>query len=532
MKNTTRISNLLAIACIVGTTAWGPAPAAGQTTSPFGGSQITVSVTDTASGAATAVASDTLDSLLTSEERELMALRLLPLYYPSLKQAMQKPLGSLDRAKARARAMYSYPNAVYSPNFGDPVRMLEWARRYRGDAAMVKFSGTAQRGDIILSGHKTVEGQKNDPIAILTGGRYHHAIIVIDGPPCVFIEAVGATGSKTDPTNNRVRISSWHEQLAGWAGMRLERPTAGQPAAEAKKNIDGAVNYLTTQLGKPYDYGFTNNDTNRAFYCSELAWKCYAVGAGMTSYKPAKSSGRDRMIVALNAVVDGLQPKDRVAIANRVMAFTSDFTSQKPPDLKKLNDFIVDELTPGCKTLSDAYPTPEAREKLRGVLEKVRSNEAFTKFLKARADFDAAKKAGKFDAGWGIGTARKLAAEAKIAASIVSDINSLVKQSGAGYTKLAKLVGAVFAPMYKYMGTYADFLTGMDKEGKVNVPEGAKTVLSMVDWLAEKRESVKRWPVGSSLANLLPGNGDGKVQESFTSPTDLAGTSAFHVEYP
>lgn len=532
MTSMKRISNLLAIACIVGTTAMAASPAAAQTTSPFGGTKITVSISDAASGTTAAVASSTQDDLLTAEERELMALKLLPHYYPFLKEALQEPLGSLDRAKARARSLYRYPNAVYSPNFGDPVRMLEWAKRYRNDAAMVKFSGTAQRGDIILSGHKTVEGQKNDPIAILTGGRYHHAIVVIDGPPCVFIEAVGATGSKTDPTNNHVRISSWHESLANWAGMRLERPTAGQPAAEAKKNIDGAVNYLIAQLGKPYDYGFTNNDTNRAFYCSELAWKCYAVGAGMTSYKPAKSSGRDRMIVALNAVVDGLQPKDRLSIANRVVAFANEYTAQKPPDLRKLNNFIVDELTPACKTLSDAYPTPEAREKLRSVLEKVRTNEAFPKFLKARTDFDAAKKAGKFDTGWGIGAARKLAAEAKIGASIVSDINSLVKQSGAGYAKLAKLVGSVFAPMYKYMGTYADFMTGMDEAGKVNLPDGAKTVLSMTDWLAEKREAVKQWPIGSSLANLLPGNGDGKVQESFTSPTDLAGTSAFHVEYP
>lgn len=532
MKHTTTASRSLMLAGLIGAMLLGGSPVTAQTSSPFGASQVTVSTTDTATGSSAAIASDTDAGILTDEERELMALKLLPTYYPYLKKALQEPLGSLDRAKARARALYNYPNAAYSQHFGDPVHMLEWARCYRGDAAMVTFSGTARRGDIILSGQKTVEGQKNDPIAILTGGQYHHAIIAIDGPPCVYIEAVGVTGSKTDPTNNRVRLSGWHEHLANWAGMHLERPTAGQPADEAKRNIDGAVTYLIAQLGKPYDYGFTNNDANRAFYCSELAWKCYYEGAGMKSYKPAKSSSRDRMIVALNAVVDGLKPKDRVAIASRVVAFTTEYTSQKPPDIKKLNTFIVDELTPGCSTLSDAYPTPEAREKLRSVLEKVRTNDAFPKFLQARKDFEAAKSAGKFNTGWGIGAARKLAAEAKVAASIAYDINSLVKQSGAGYAKLAKLIGSVFAPLYKYMGTYADFFTGMDKEGKVEIPEGAKTVLAMTDWLAEKRESVKKWPIGSSLANLLPGNGDDKVQESFVSPTDLAGTSAFHIDYP
>jgi len=523
---------MLVFAAIIGGILVGASPAIAQTQSPFGGSQVTITTSDDAADASSPVASDTFDEILTDEEKELIALKLLPTYYPSLKKAMQAPSGSIDRAKARARAMYNYPNALYSPRFGDPVVMLEWARSYRNDAAMVKFSATAQRGDIILSGSKTVEGQKNDAIAILTGGRFNHAIVVIDGPPCVFIEAVGVTGSKTDPTNNRVRISSWYEALVSWAGMRLERPTAGQPAGEAKKNIDNAVTYLIAQLGKPYDYGFTNNDTNRAFYCSELAWKCYSEGAGMKDYKPAKSSNRDRMIVALNAVVDGLDPKDRIAMANRVMAFVTEYTSQNPPDIKKLNDFIVDELTPGCGALSDTYSTAGDREKMRTVLEKVRTNDAFPKFLQARKDFEAAKSAGKFAVGWGIGAARKLAAETQIANSIVSDINVLVKESGASYAKLAKLMSSVIAPLYTYMGSYADFLTGMDKEGKVAVPEGARTILAMTDWLADKRESVKQWPIGSSLSSLLPGNGDDKVQESFTSPTDLADTSRFHVDYP
>ena len=518
----------------------GGIPASGQGTTPYGDHPVTVTTTagenagttPTASGPAAPSPEDAAN--LTDEERELMALKLLPVYYPVLKTALEKPYLNIARAKRKARQLFAYRNAVYSPNFGDPQKMLEWARRYRTDAAMVRFCASTVPGDIILTGHKTVEGQKNDPIAILTGGRFHHAVTVIDGPPCVFIEAVGATGSKTDPTNNRVRLSSWFEQLASWAGMRIIRPTAGMPKAQADRVIDGTIKYLVDQLGKPYDYGFTNSDANRAFYCSELAWKAYNLGGGMKSYKPDKSPTRDRMIVALNAVVDGLEPKDRISLANRVMTFVGEYTSQQPPDLKKLTDFIVDELTPACGTMEKTFPTPEAREKLRTVLEKVRNNQAFPSFLKAQQKYQAARQSGKFNAGWGIGNLRKLTAEAEIAGSLAADLNALVKESGAGYAKTAKLVFSLALPMYKYLGTYANFLTGMDKEGKVSVPDGVKTVLSITNWVADRRESVKKWPViGPTLANLLPGNGDAKVQETFTSPTDLADTSPnFHLDYP
>ncbi|MFZ2957190.1 MAG: YiiX/YebB-like N1pC/P60 family cysteine hydrolase [Candidatus Ozemobacteraceae bacterium] len=559
-NHTKIVSCLFLFAGIISGVLFGASPANAQSQSPFDDKKVNILSTVGASGSSALIASrtfegiltaeegvsnrdasavsalvgsSTYDGILTDEERELMALKLLPTYYPFLKDAMKGIFGSLARAKSRARGLFKYPNAVYSQGFGEPPKMLEWARRYRSDAAMVKICSSTQRGDIILTGHASAEGQKNDMIAVLTGGKYYHAVTVIDGPPCVFIEAVGVTGDKSDPSNGCVRISCWYEQLASWETIRLLRPTAGLPPDEAKKYIDGAVKYLTAQLGKPYDYGFTNNDTNRAFYCSELAWKCYYEGGGMKSYKPAKSSERDRMIVALNAVVDGLEPKDRIGLANRVVAFTNEYTSQKPPDLQKLNNFIVDELAPSCEVFSDAFPTPAAREKLRGVLGKVCTNQAFTGFIDAQKAYKTAEKSGDFKAGWGIGTARKVVAEAKIAGSIAGDINSLVKESGAGYVKLAKLIGSVIAPLYKYMGTYADFLTGMDKDGKLAIPEGAKTILSMTEWLANKRESIKKWPVGSSLANLLPGNGDEKVQGSFTSPTDLADTSPnFHLDYP
>ncbi|NLI78999.1 MAG: hypothetical protein GX442_21475 [Candidatus Riflebacteria bacterium] len=487
-----------------------------------------------AGSAATVIATDPADLLLTDEERELMALKLLPAWYPTIKLAQEEKGGSLDKAKAKAKSLFPYKNAVYSRRFGEPPHMLSWARRYRKDAAMVKLCAATQRGDILLNGHKSAEGQTNDMIAILTGGKYHHAVTVIDGPPAVFIEAVGLTGSKEDPTSNRVRVSAWHEHLADWACWRLLRPTAGLPAAEAQKRIDGAVAYLVGQLGKPYDYGFTNNDANRAFYCSELAWKAYHDGASWTTFLPVKDAGRDRMVVALNAVIDGMKPKDRNAVAQKVVDFTLDYTSQKPPDLKKLVTFIVDDLAPGCEVFADAFPTAASREKLRGVLEKVRTNRAFPGFLAAKAAFEEKKKAGKFETGWGIGAVRKLAAETKIVTSLVGDLNRLAKESGAGLFKLTKLIGSIIAPMYKYMGTYADFLTGMDKGGKVDLPDGAKTILSMTDWLAEKREKVKTWPVvGKALANLLPGNGDDKLATNFVSPTDLAGTSPrFHLDYP
>jgi len=533
MRYQKTVSRSFLLAGIIGGMLIGASPSIAQTQSPFSGSQISVTSSGDASGSSVLVASDTYDAILTAEERELIALKLLPTYYPYLKAAMQGTFGSLEKAKSRARDMFKYPNAVYSTHFGEPPHMLAWAKRYRNDAAMVKLNAATQRGDILLSGPQNDEAKKKDMICVLTGGNFHHAVVVLDGPPCVIVEAVGLTGSSDDPSNNHVRISSWHEQLGGWAGMRLLRPTAGLPADKASKYIDDAVGYAVSQLGKPYDYSFTNTDSTRAYYCSELAYKCYHEGANMEEFKIDKSSSRDRMIIALNAVVDGLKPKDRILLANKIVNFTVSFIAKQPPDIKAFNNFIVDELAPNCDVFNDAFPTPEAREKLRSVLEKVRTNDAFPTYIAARNSYLAAEKSGKFNAGWGIGAARKLAAETRIAGSIVSDINGLVKQSGAGYAKVTKLIGSIIAPLYTNMGTYADFLTGMNKDGSVAIPEGAKTILSMTNWLADKRESVKKWPIGSGLANLLPGDGDDKIEQNFTSPSDLVGTSPnFHIDYP
>lgn len=512
----------------------GASPAMAQTTSPFTGKRVTVTTGDDAYDPSATVASTTDADILTDEEKELMALKLLPSYYPHLKEAMQGKSGSLEKAKARARGLFNYKNALFSRHFGEPPAMLEWARRYRDDQAMVKLIAAMKRGDILLSGPGSEEAQKKDMICVLTNGRFHHAVVIIDTPPCVFIEAMGITGLGSDDTSvNHVRICAWHDQLGNWMGMRLIRPTAGLPPAEASRCIEGAVNYAVLQLGKPYDYGFTNSDATRAYYCSELAYKAYHDGAKLKSFKPATAPKCGKMVVAITSMVDGLKPKDRLEMGNKIIIFASSFAAKQPPDLKALNDFIVDDVAPNCDIFSDAFPSAESREKLRSVLEKVRNNKAFPKYIAARESFLASKKSGKFDAGWGIGAARKLAAEVKIAAALASDMNGLVRESGAGYAKLAKLVGSIIAPLYRNMGTYAGFLTGMNDEGRVNLPEGAKTVLSMTDWLTEKRESIKKWPVGSGLANLLPGNGDEKAQGDFTSPSDLAESSPnFHVDYP
>ena len=66
-----------------------------------------------------------------------VALKLLPVYYPDLKTALEKPYVSVGRAKRKARQLFAYNNAVYSPNFGDPQKLVakpnpEYPMRMRG----------------------------------------------------------------------------------------------------------------------------------------------------------------------------------------------------------------------------------------------------------------------------------------------------------------------------------------------------------------------------------------------------------------
>lgn len=519
-------------------------PASAQDRDPFSDATVTTprttATTGTAggnTGIAGVIASATAIDNLTDEERELLRLKLLPGLYPQLK-AIWKTDPSITRLLqqtglegAMTFARSRYPRAKktqFSPQFGNPERMLGWGRKHRPDPKMINLISQMKRGDMILTQPMKKEWRDGNMVCILTQGDYHHALIVIDGPPPVLIEAIGITGSKDDPTINQVRYTSWYEAFSGYEAIRLVRPTAGLPADKASQAIEKAVAYAVAQIGKPYDYSFTDRDGQRAFYCSELVYKAYSEGAKLQGFLPDKSPKRDQMIIALHDLLDGLKPKDRLAMSNRIVAFTGEFQRQSPPDLRKLNTFIVDEMVPGCETFSKVFPTAEAREKLRKVLNKLVDNTAFPRFMNAQKQFQSEQKSGKFSGTFG-GLHRALA-QARYAGAVIGDINQLIGETGSSWSAMTGLLFKVAAPVYRNLGTYSDFLKG---QGGIPASGGTKTLTQVLDWAAGARENLQQIPGGSLLAKLLPGKGDNKVKTDFTSPTDLAeAKTSFRVDWP
>jgi|GEM_PF-673935 len=514
-----------------------PLPA--QTANPFDVGHVRIGVAgDTTSGYHQINASAA--QALTDEEKELLDLQLLPVYYPILKHCLdgKEPFagksGGLSAAKNLCKSFYpaGAPNN-YSRDFGNPVRMLDWARRYRKDEKMCKLVTSTRRGDVILVGPKDKKAVDTNFICLMTKGPYYHASMVVDSVPPIVIEAVGITANPSDKAySDKVRLSTWYEELGGWGNYRLVRPTHGLPAASASLTINKAVAYAEDQLGKPYDYAFSNSDGNNAFYCSELVHKAYSIGAGFKGNLADKNPERDKILVALHAVIDGLEPKNKYELSDKVMQFAIEYSHS--PDINKLQKFIIDELVPSCRTLEKAFPDKTARAKLNNVFNKVKSNEGFAGFVAANKAYEEAEKSGKFKAGWGLGKLRELKSKASIGIALLKDIDKLGRESGASRKNLTMVLARIIIPVYKNLGTFGEVLGGMNKSDMVALPEGVKTVLKLVDWGVTKREEVKKWPVvGNWLAELMPGNGDGKIRTDLTSPSDLANASpGFTINYP
>lgn len=128
-------------------------------------------------------------------------------------------------------------------------------------------SGDFQEGDIIFQ--PSVSSQSL-AIQIATRSKYSHCGIIAwrNGQPYV-LEAI-ATVSLTPLLEWINRGVSGHYVL-----MRLKDPSPLTPEALAAMRKDGEA-----MLGKPYDRFFQWSDDS--IYCSELVWKIYERGAGIT----------------------------------------------------------------------------------------------------------------------------------------------------------------------------------------------------------------------------------------------------------
>ena len=133
------------------------------------------------------------------------------------------------------------------------------------------FAYTPQNGDIIFHTSKSSQSQA---IQLATNSPYSHVGIVYikDGKPFVF-EAI----SKVSLTPLQSWIDRGHNKE--YTVLRVKKELSKEQLTKMKEIGD-------TYKGLQYDLRFEWSDDT--MYCSELVWKIYKEGAGITLSKPQK----------------------------------------------------------------------------------------------------------------------------------------------------------------------------------------------------------------------------------------------------
>ncbi|MBO9542821.1 hypothetical protein J7643_19710 [bacterium] len=452
---------------------------------------------------------------LSAEEIGLLQEGLLPRNYSDLKACLEA--NGREAAIALARKGLEGP---FSPKYGDPVAMLETAQRLKNDPELMRMVKDVRKGDILLQ-----TWNNNDLVSEMTGGPFIHAVLCVsDEAPPEFIEAMGITGDPDAPGSNVVRRSPLAENSYAAVSTRIIRPTEGMPEAEAAKAIDRAVRYAERQLGKPYDYSFTNHNgkgkLTDAFYCSELTYLAYTSLRGANIDFPiSKSSDRDQLMVALEAVIDGLKPKDKPALMDRAMKFVN----QSPkPDTKAMVRFLVDEVLAKCYATEGISKTPGERERLKATIGKLMEGEGFTRFEGASEAYRKSEAAGEF--GGVMGFFARQQALGAIGTGFVMDAAELVSNSGVNFLEAAKTTKDLLVAILPHSETFAAYLYG---------PKDARTaavgnMLDRIDWVKQELGDV---PLIGDWVDDLPARSRPAIKSDFVSPTDLAYAPFTHYDY-
>lgn len=454
---------------------------------------------------------------LSDEEIGLLKDGFLPSNYSDLKACLQKD--GKDAAIALARKDKEGP---FSPMYGDPVAMLEAARRIKDNPEISRMVKDVRKGDLLVQ----TWNDDNNTVAQMTRGTFVHALICVsDQAPPEFVEAVGITGDPNDPdTNNVVRRGSIAENSYEGITTRLIRPTEGMPEADAAHAIDRAVRYAESQLGKPYDYSFTNRNGDEkltdAFYCSELTYLAYASPSGANLPFPvSKSSDRDQMMVALESLITALDPKDKPALLDRTMKFIN---KAPKPDAKEMVKYLVDEVLSKCKATEEIATSPSARNQLKETIGKIMSGEALPRFEGAVAAYKAADSKGEFDGMAGF--LKRQQAHGAIGMGFVMDSAELVGGSGVNYFEAAKTSKDLLVALLPHAETFSAFLYG-PKDGRT---EAVGKVLDGLDWVKDKVDDI---PLIGDLLDGMPERSRPAIRSDFVSPTDLAYAPFSHHDY-
>lgn len=443
---------------------------------------------------------------LTDEERELISRGLLPANYPALAEALatQGP----DAAKALARQGLTGP---FADDFGDPRAMLKAARYGRDHAEYGKLITGLKRGDLVF----IASNDPQDFVATLTGGPFDHVLICTDAAaPAQLVEAVGITGEPGDKLGDRVRRAT----LARYAGVndsyRVMHPAAGRTAA-----IDKAIAFCEAQLGKPYNYTFSDKiGGDRAFYCSSLVYDAYRQ-AGI-DWKPSKDAARDRIAVAIIQPVMALQPEDPLGLTLKVMTFLHQPSSRSPQGFA---DLLVREVLPGCRRTAHIALTEDQKVHLAAAIARVMQGQAFPLLQASMADFQHAAANGDLNRPI-TGPALRAALEARMAEDCARDAAQLVATSDINTWAALDALRALLGAAMPYADALSAYITGPHSSE-------TKAVARFLDLLDAVRHLAPHWGRPGFSPVDLPGRAPWLADGDMESPTDLAWSSLPHEDY-
>ena len=452
---------------------------------------------------------------LSDEEKALISEGLLPETYGELKAIMEE--NGVDAAKKAYRKGKDGP---FDPSFGDPGHMLWLARKLQTNPEWQRLAKDLQPGDILIETYN----KPDDMISQLTNGPFIHARLCVSANPPEFIEAVGITGNSQDATNNTVRWSPL--PFSEGMSVRRIRPTESVPEPQKSRAIKEALAFAQDQLGKPYDYSYTNvnkgGGLTDAFYCSELAYLAYASPEGANFNIPiSKSAERDQLIVAANDLVTALDPHHREALLDETIKL---FTRNPKPSGTELVAFLVDNIMTKCKATEKVTATPEDREKLKNNLQLLMEGKAFPNLHRTIDEFNADEAAGQYDApfiGWGREQKNRL----DIGIGLAQDLGNLITTSGLNYRESIQAGWDVAHALLPHSEVLASFLYG-PKDGRTQM---ADKVLDTLEWLKQNAPDLPL--LGDLGLGKLPERAKPTLKTDFVSPTDLAWANLPHEDY-
>lgn len=444
-------------------------------------------------------------SNLTEEEKKFVEMKLLPANYADIKACLKEK--GLDAAKQLARQGKKGP---FTSSYGDPNEMLKGAKRIAGNPELLRMSQNIKKGDILVENWNC-----NTEISQLTKGPYIHTVVCTsDGPPPDFIEAFGLMGTSAEEGDNCVRRIPMSATMYDGLSVRIVRPAENLPEPQRSKTIDKAVQYVEKQLGQPYDYAMTNdNSQSNAFYCSELAYKAYAEGAKM-KFPLSKSVDRDQMVVAINDIVNALDPNSKADFVTDIWQFMS---KSPAPTSDDFVDLLVDEIFPSCETTAEISTSDTDRSHLKSTIKTVLEGDAFPDFDKAVKSYEEKEKSGAFKGFFG--TIKQGKAHLDTLKAFAEDCVSLVKNSGADISETLMATKDLVEAILPHAETLSTFFFGSDDSKTQSV----SNLLDKLDWVKSKKIPF--------ISNNIPGRAKDKVQSDFVSPTDLAMSPLPHYDY-